>query len=132
MAKNYSEKWKQRKLSVYQKYNGRCSYCGNEIDFSNFQIDHIISKFEVKYFKEKYKNFNYEHIDNLNPSCCSCNNYKRAHSIEVFRNEIQSQVLRLRRDHPTFRLAERYGLIDCYETSIQFYFEKLNNGKKAY
>jgi phosphoribosylformylglycinamidine (FGAM) synthase-like enzyme len=32
---------KSKKEIVYNKYNGRCAYCGIEINYNNFNIDHI-------------------------------------------------------------------------------------------
>ncbi len=35
---------KQIREQVYQKYNGRCAYCGHEIAIKDMQVDHIIPK----------------------------------------------------------------------------------------
>jgi len=126
-ALTHAEKWKKRRSFVFNKYEGKCAYCGYDIRIDNFQIDHIVSKFEVQYYREKYNGFKYDDYENLNPACCSCNNFKRAHTLEDFRYEILCQIERLRRAKPTFRLAERYGLISCNPDNIIFHFEKLLN-----
>jgi len=120
-----AQKWREKKQTVYQKFEGKCAYCGIEIDIETFQIDHLISKHEGACLRQKGIYINVENLSNLYPACFSCNNYKRAHSLETFRSEISQQIRRLRRDQPTFRLAERYGLISCNEdVTIQFFFEK--------
>jgi 5-methylcytosine-specific restriction endonuclease McrA len=112
---NYSKKWLDRKLSVFNKLNGRCSYCGEIITIDNFQIDHVIPR-----------SLNgSDRLDNLMPACCSCNNYKGANTIDGFRYNIEKQIERLRRDKPTFKMAERFGLIHCTPKKIVFYFESL-------
>lgn len=42
---------------------------------------------------------------------------------EVFSNHIESQIEILRRDRPTFRVAERFGLIECKPKKVVFHFE---------
>lgn len=101
---------------VFNKFGGRCAYCGCVINIHKFQIDHIVPKCE-KYFVGQ------EELSNLNPACQSCNNYKRHSSLENFRKGIEMQIERLRRDKPTFRLAERYRLITCNSNRVLFYFE---------
>ena len=128
MAKRLTdtEKWNDKKLSIYNKYGGKCAYCGCEISLDNFNIDHVISKCEYESDRHRFPSpFKIEGFDNLTPACCSCNNFKRAHTLSVFRSEIEQQIRRLRRYHPTFRLAERYGLLSCIDKKIVFYFEKL-------
>lgn len=57
------------------------------------------------------------------PACRPCNKHKAAFSIETFRKEIEAQPGRLRNHMPTFRTAERYGLIECKSKPVVFYFE---------
>ena len=35
---------KAKRELVYNKYNGRCAYCGREIAYKNMQVDHFIPK----------------------------------------------------------------------------------------
>jgi len=65
------------------------------------------------------------HFDNLMPSCRGCNKFKSAYDLESFRSELEAQVERLRKYKPTFKLAERFGLIECKPKRITFYFESL-------
>lgn len=102
---------------VWLKYGGRCAYCGNEISIKDMQIDHIKPK----------RNGGTDDIDNLNPSCRLCNHYKRAESIDTFRNwKLAGLVERLRKVY-IFKVAERYGIIKVNGFDGKFYYEKLNN-----
>ncbi len=113
---------KKIRQKVYQKYNGKCAYCGCIIDYNEMQVDHIISK---RNFPMHEYDYDVNDEINMNPSCRSCNKFKDVFSIETFRQEISKQIDRLRRDRPTFRLAERFGLIECKEQKqVTFYFEK--------
>ncbi len=58
------------------------------------------------------------------PACPSCNNYKTVLDLEEFRRGLERQVEQARKHSVNFRLAERFGLITAYETSIVFHFEK--------
>lgn len=126
-----TEKYWARKKAVIEKYNYRCAYCGCEITLRGFEIDHIVPKLLCRQHLGRIPK-EFDELVNLNPACSSCNNYKRAHSLETFRSEIEKQIFRLRRDIPTFRLAERYGLINCTEKDVTFYFETLqSNGRNG-
>lgn len=124
MAKEFSlEKRKQ----VYNKFKGRCAYCGNKVEYSKFQVDHITPKYRgstnselSKYGISKGSN----DIDNLNPSCKSCNSSKSTFTIDKWRKEIYLKIDRIRRDSSTFRLLERFGFIRVKKIDLLFYFEK--------
>jgi len=105
---------------VFNKFNGHCAYCGVEMYIKDMQVDHLIPQRLGYTFGHHEK---IHHIDNYMPSCRSCNNYKSGNPIEAFRLAIENQIQVLRRDRPTFRLAERFGLIECKPKQIVFYFE---------
>jgi len=110
---------------VHKKCNGRCAYCGIEIAIRDMQVDHVIPQWRARIYSP------YETVhchENHMPSCRSCNNYKSGNTIEVFREAVADQIKVLRRDRPTFRLAERFGLIECKPKKIVFYFETLQGG----
>lgn len=117
---------KKLRLQVYDKFSGRCAYCGISLQ-GRWQVDHVIPRWHVDQYHERYPDdFDVNHLDNLMPSCCSCNNYKSGNPLEAFRTMVSRQVEILRRDRPTFRLAERYGLIECKPVDrVVFYFESL-------
>lgn len=120
---------------VHSKYNGKCAYCGYDIDIKNMQVDHCISQRNFEWhIKNSFKipphllhlGLNgLHHVDNLMPTCRSCNNFKSAFDLETFRKEIEAQVDRFRKYKPMFNLAEKYGLIECKSKPIVFYFETL-------
>lgn len=117
---------------VYDKFGGKCAYCGCDLN-GKFQIDHLIpqsnfewhikNSFRVPSFLSHLTVSDVNHIDNLMPACASCNNYKRTFCLETFRSELQRQPEILRRDRPTVRLAERFGLIKIEEKQVVFHFE---------
>ncbi len=132
-------KKKDREL-IYNKYGGRCAYCGCELN-GKFQVDEFLP---VKRKQKLIKNPNKEerfyslykrvpdgchhperfHIDNQNPSCARCNRWKSDMGIELFRKEIEQQVIRARRDSTNFRMAEDFKMIEVTNAPVLFYFEK--------
>lgn len=108
---------------VYQKYNCKCAYCGTELKtIKDMQVDHIIAKQRLSY--HHLLNEHIDELSNLNPSCRSCNKFKDTYTIEMFREQIKGQIKKFRSYHPTFNLAERFGLFTCNEyIEVKFYFE---------
>lgn len=104
---------------VYEKYDGRCAYCGKKIEYSKMQIDHIVSKKTAEVEKTKVDNS----LSNLNPSCARCNKWKGGMRLETFRKEIESQKERLMRDSAGFRLAWDFELLQDWNLKAMFYFE---------
>ena len=102
---------------VWHKYNGHCAYCGHEITLKDMQVDHIIPKLKG----------GTDDMDNLNPACRMCNQYKRANSLGQFRYWLLNGIVsRLRRQF-IFKMAEHYGLISVNKTEIDgFYYESVN------
>ena len=100
---------------VHQKFDGRCAYCGHEITQQQMQVDHI---------RPRALN-GANSMDNLNPSCHACNNYKLTWSLDMLRNRISDQINLARRYSVNFRLAERYGLIEVTGKPVVFYFERV-------
>lgn len=97
--------------SVKRKYDGRCGYCGDNPPA--LQIDHI----------HPVSHGGNDALENLMPSCFSCNNYKLNRSLEQFRGDLSQQVYRARQYSINFRLAERFRQIESKESPIVFYFE---------
>lgn len=119
---------KPNRQAVLDKYNGHCAYCGCELTLKTMQVDHLIPQRSCSgkaFTVEGFKSVNGE--DNYMPSCRSCNNYKSGNPLETFRSSVANQINILRRDRPTFRLAERFGLIECKPKEIIFYFEKYDD-----
>lgn len=95
-----------RKKRVFAKTNGRCYYCGCELQFDEFQIDHLIPKSEGG-----------KGGDNLVPSCRDCNMFKGKLGIEDFRKKIDDSI------HSSIqgRMIAKYFNIS--EKSKGFYFD---------
>lgn len=118
---------KPNRQVVLDKYDSRCAYCGCELTLKTMQVDHLIPQWRCVSGNTKIPVEEIHCEDNYMPSCRSCNNYKSGNPLEVFRKAIANQIDILRRDRPTFRLAERFGLIECKPKQITFYFENYEN-----
>ena len=105
---------KRTRELVYQKYNGRCAYCGHEITLKEMQVDHIIPK----------RLDGADSIENYNPSCRICNHYKRATRLEAWRNYFLGELIKRIKKIYIVKVAERYGMITFHEWDKKFYFEK--------
>ena len=122
---------KEKRKQVYNKYEGRCAYCGMPIEYKDMQVDHFIPKDKEKLIiVGKYPNItNIDDIENLMPSCRMCNHYKRAHSLAVFRRYIREIPKKLR-DNYIYKVGVRYKLIEETEHPIHFYFEQYEKEHK--
>lgn len=109
---------KAERMRVYNKYNGRCAYCGRQIEYKDMQVDHIEPKRIYYAYPEKA-----DRIENLNPACRRCNHYKRAHSLKTYRELICKLHTKVR-DMYLCKVAEDYGIITVNEWDGKFYFEK--------
>lgn len=107
---------KKMRQVVYDKFGGRCAYCGREIAYKDMQIDHIHPQYLG----------GCNDMENLYPSCRMCNFRKGTSSIENFRKEIEWQAEGVCK---TFqgRMSLAYGLIERVNKPIVFYFETLTN-----
>ncbi len=127
----------KKRLEVYNKYKGRCSYCGTKIEYKAMQIDHLFPKRFSHHFKNpesrKYFNLKGDHIDsieNLMPSCRRCNHYKRALILEEFRKLLLTLHERIKSQYIN-KVAIDYGIIFINSWDGVFYFEKTSKRKKG-
>lgn len=119
---------KKMREQVYNKYSGHCAYCGKELEYKDFQVDHLIP-----YQRERFGKYTEEDIEcfeNYMPACRRCNHYKRAHSLEVFRKMIEDIPKKLVRDNYIYKVGLDYGLVKQEERRIVFYFESLQQAEK--
>ena len=107
--------------AVYQKYGGRCAYCGCELEYKDMQVDHIVPVYHISPLH--WDNLGNE-IENLMPSCRMCNFYKSTFSIEEFRERLQTMTDRLEKTF-IYRLSKKYGIVTERKEPIRFYFEKV-------
>lgn len=101
------------RIHVHQKCDGKCGYCGNDITIKDMQVDHIVPKWMGVD----------NSLNNLMPSCKSCNHYKRGDTLEQFRKKMITLHERLQKDYIT-RVAVRYGIVYIKKFEGLFHFEK--------
>lgn len=99
---------------IYEKYRGRCAYCGNPIEYKEMQIDHM----------EPLAKGGADSEENYMPACRTCNHYKSTLTVEQFREQIGLLTKRLVDRVYIYKLAQRHGRIAEINSPITFYFEK--------
>jgi len=104
---------KIKRLQVFNKYYGKCAYCGETLKYNEMQVDHIRSQFHK----------GSDDLDNLNPSCRQCNFYKGTDSIEQFKERLTTIIERIKKPF-IVRLAIKYGIVSFKQFDGRFYFEK--------
>lgn len=117
---------KEDRLRVWEKYNCRCAYCGVKLEYEQMQVDHIQAHWHsIKAEEaEKYNIVKGAHdLSNFNPSCRRCNKWKDTFTVEKFREQVQLQVERLKRDSSAFRMALDYDLIKESGKKVKFWYE---------
>jgi 5-methylcytosine-specific restriction endonuclease McrA len=123
---------KKVRASVFEKYNGRCAYCGCKLDARSFTIDHIIP---LRRHEKNPKIIGINSIKNYNPCCYSCNSSKSTFTVEKWREQISLKINVINRDSPTYRILKRFNLVKETNNDVIFYYEKhpyeLNNVEEA-
>lgn len=109
--------------AVFQKCCGLCAYCGCQISFKGFHVDHVHPKARAHMWPKTMPG-GVDSLENLLPSCRKCNNYKGAMFLEDFRLLLSKQVERLQK-RADFDRALRFGQVQLFESPIVFYFESL-------
>lgn len=138
---------KKIREQVFNKYGGRCAYCGCELS-DKWQVDHAISKQYWFYVNSSDPKF-VDDIDNLMPACTPCNHYKRSHCVNDiggshvgFRTYMMKFHIRLgklpkksKREKTEktktymWNIADRYGITPEKPFTGKFYFETDQNKK---
>ena len=109
---------------VYDKFHGRCAYCCCELK-AGFHIDHIEP---IRRNSDgSCLNPQNESLENMNPSCPSCNIMKHSMTLEKFRESIKNFVTNLNKYSNQYKFAKKYGLVSENDIEVKFYFETLNN-----
>lgn len=120
---------KEKRLKVYSIFNGRCAYCGCDIYLETFHIDHINPLFRglsqeqlnrIGYNRVKGTN----NIENLYPSCPSCNCSKRTYTIEEWRNVIELKKERIKKN-TDYNFLLKFGCVIEIDKPVEFYFETI-------
>lgn len=123
---------KSQREALFQKYGGRCAYCGEPLG-ARWHADHIEPLIRNDWFKRAgfavpHRAPDYPHRDtlmNMNPACPPCNLDKHNLSLETWRGLIERSNEVLARDVSTFRRAVRYGLVQLNSQPVLFYFERI-------
>ena len=116
---------KKTRMIVYAKYDGRCAYCGDPIDYKDMQVDHMRP---LRAYNEADSGS--DDIKNLMPSCRTCNHYKRANTLGTFRRYIQEIPQKMRQNY-IYKVGLKYGNVADEEIPIVFYFEKVEAWKNG-
>lgn len=114
---------KQERELIYNKYGGRCAYCGYQLQ-KGWHMDHLepVKRYMRGGHKER-RNPNNDTVKNKMPSCPSCNINKHSMSLERFRKVIAGYVTSLQEYSVQYRMAKKYGLVKETENPVKFYFE---------
>lgn len=118
---------KINRTEIYQKYEGKCGYCGEDITEKEMQIDHIVPIYRNHSLQDLTKMNIIRGTNNLNnlmPACKSCNNFKKTLTLEKFRIEMQKQVERANKYSVNYRFAKKFGLVKETNIDVVFFFEK--------
>lgn len=129
-----------KRNKVFTKCNGMCAYCGSQIMFDDFHIDHFIPFSLAGLLRDGRKLINSE--DNLMPSCKTCNCKKNNLTSEEFRNKLfggKSDESAVFYYHsigvPTpdwllgFSKSDIASFREAYRLETEF-FKRLNTGKR--
>ena len=126
---------KSDRIKIFEKYGGKCAYCGGELTKS-WHADHIQpivrdSKWDRK--KSKFvdsgtcSNPENEILENFNPACPSCNIQKNSFTLEQFRSNIQGFLNSLNLYNTQYKFVKKYGLVTETKMEVKFYFETFSD-----
>lgn len=130
---------KADRQKVFDKYGGRCAYCGCELG-RGWHVDELepirrknkmIGGYrdeagewvERRLVPDGYMHPERLNIDNQMPACASCNINKHSGSLEEFRRMIAGFMKHLNEINTQYKIAKRYGLVTETIKPIVFYFE---------
>lgn len=127
---------KAQRVDLKQKFGGKCSYCGIELN-NRWQADHLIPVIRTWEFVKNSKgervtrttgmeNPEHDVIENMMPACGKCNNDKSSMSLERWREIIPHRINTLNNDpkYASYQKAKRFGLVVEMDIEVVFWFEK--------
>lgn len=115
---------KRQREEVFNKYGGRCAYCGCELTLRTMQVDHIKAVYTSSLENDNVETQD-DSFDNLNPSCRQCNFYKGTLDIEQFRKKIMTTLYETCQNTFQAKLAKKLGMLTVKQFD-KFYFERIN------
>ena len=102
---------------ILNKFGYKCAYCGCILITKTMHIDHI----------KPTAAGGTDAIENLNPSCYSCNNYKSNWTLEEFREHLKILINEryeyLFKSKTKMKLAIKFGEMAISTWDGYFYFE---------
>lgn len=112
---------KENRIAVYNRFGGRCSYCGVELDINKFHVDHLepLRRGEIGYVRNHT-------FENCMPSCAQCNSSKSSFPLEVWRRELELKVSRLNKYYSIYRICKSFNLVSESGNCVVFHFEIYN------
>ncbi len=115
---------KKTREIIIEKYDYKCAYCGTKITLKSMQVDHI----------KPQRNGGTDDIENLNPACRACNNYKHSYPLETFR-QLTEQMLNdklnyLFKSKTKMKIALNLGAVKLEKWNGLFYFETYKTPKQ--
>lgn len=115
---------KRQREAVFNKYSGRCAYCGCELTPRTMQVDHIKAVYTSSLENDGVETQD-DNLENLNPSCRQCNFYKGTLDIEQFRKKIMTTLYETCQNTFQAKLAKKLGMLTVKQFD-KFYFERIN------
>ena len=119
---------KKIRQKIFEKSNGKCGYCGSEININKFQVDHIEPASSIKHIYKEGDAYlsRKDEESNLMATCVRCNHYKRAENLERFRHQMKTLHERLLKIY-IVKVACNFGIIKLTPFDGIFSFEKEKN-----
>ena len=114
---------KKERQEVYEKYDGKCAYCGRELK-KGWHADHI-KPVERHIITKKMLRADRDVIENINPCCPSCNIHKHSDDLEEFRRRIEYHIEAMNKRSTQYKFLKKFGLIEETGEKVVFYFEKV-------
>lgn len=118
---------KGEREKVFQKFDGKCAYCGSRIEIDNFCVDHInpIKRFATNSLQEELlwaeQKRALHTLINMNPSCKGCNSLKNHLTVEQFRKKLE---LKMNFTENHYRILHDLNNIEINTPVVKFYFER--------
>ncbi|MBD0279426.1 MAG: HNH endonuclease [Flavisolibacter sp.] len=118
---------KTLRQQIHQRYDGRCAYCGQTIEYKQMQVDHYYPQCRARFYARRFK-IDVHAPENLMPTCRRCNHYKRARTPKQFRELMRTLHERLEAIY-ILKVAVDFGIARIQPFDGKFYFEKVKMGE---
>lgn len=113
---------KKLRQKLWERYEGRCAYCGRSIDYKDMQVDHYYPQCKEKFYLRRFK-IDVHAEANLMPTCRRCNHYKRARTPKQFKELMYTLHERIEAIY-ILKVAVDFGMVTVQPFDGKFYFEK--------